>query len=821
MITETYRDLKYSLRMLRKNPGFASVVIVTLALGIGANTAIFSFVNAVILNPLPFPDSSRLVVMSETNSSGQPMSVSLLNFEDWRARAQSFEEIGGFRSESFNLTGAGAAPQRLSGRAATSNFFHILGVQPQLGRTFTAEDDKYGVPPTVLISDSLWRTTFGADPNIIGRRLNLGITEFTVIGVMPPGFEFMRKNDVWAPLGGWLRPDSPWFDRGNHMGLLALGKLKPGIGLEQAEAEMRQIAAQLEKEYSATNTGNGAFTRSLQTVVVQEVSSMLLILMGAVGFVLLIACVNVANLSLARAVVRTQEIGIRLALGAGRGRLMRQLFTENLLLALLGGLVGVLTARWLLNGLLALAPEDLPRVSGVQLNGTVLLFTAGLTVLTSLLFGLLPTWQSTRGDLFTTFNQAGRSSTASPVRRRLFDSLMVAEVGLALILLTGAGLMTRTIYKLFQVDPGFRPDHLLTMRFDLTGPKYDDDDARQAAFLRDASLRLNGLPGVESAAFTLSLPIQGSEWGSVFIVGDQPVPERSKIPTAAFNPISPGYLETMQIGLRRGRLFTEADGPNAPTVAVINETMARRFWPNEDPIGKRLKQGWPEWTTPWREVVGVVADVKLNGVTEETPLHVYLPLAQAPGSNLSVVLRSQTDPASMTASVQAALHAVDPALPLYQVRTMDEVFKRAILPQRAAMVLLTAFALLAILLAVVGIYGVISWGVAQRTREMGLRMALGAQQRDVLWLILRRNMLLVLGGVGLGLCGAIALTRVLSNLLSQTGAGKTPLLFGVNAVDPVTFFAVPLLLSMVALLACWLPARRATKVDPMVVLRYE
>jgi putative ABC transport system permease protein len=818
---ETYRDLKYSLRMLRKNPGFAAVVVITLALGIGANTAIFSFVNAVVLNPLPFPDSSRLVVMSETNKEGEQMSVSLLNFQDWRARAKSFAEIGGVRLVSFNLTGVDVPPQRLSGQAVTPNFFHILGVQPQLGRVFMEEDDKYGIPPSVLISDSLWRTTFGSDPNILGKSLNLGLTQFTVIGVLPPGFEFMRKADVWAPLGGWLKPNSNWFDRGNHMGILALGRLKSEATLAAAETEIRQIAAQLEREFPATNTGNGAFTRSLQTAVVHEVSSMLLVLMGAVAFVLLIACVNVANLSLARAAVRTQEIGIRLALGAGRGRLMRQLFTENLLLALLGGLAGVLTARWLLNGLLALAPADLPRLDSVKMNGTVLLFTAGLTLVTSLLFGLLPTLQATRGDRFMAFNQSGRSSTASPGRRRLFDGLMVAEIGLALVLLTGAGLMTRTIYKLAQVDPGFRPDHLLTMRFDLVGPKYDDNEERQQAFLRDAGEKLKALAGVESAAFTLSLPIQGSEWGSVFIVGDQPVPERSQIPSAAFNPVSTGYLETMGIKLRRGRLFTDADGPNVPTVAVINETMARRFWPNEDPIGKRLKQGWPEWKTPWREVVGVVADVKLNGVVEETPLHVYLPLAQSGSSDVSLVLRTKTDPASMTAAAQAALREVDKDLPLYQVRTMDEVFKRAILPQRAAMVLLTAFALLSILLAAVGIYGVISWGVTQRTREMGLRMALGAQQRDVLWLILRRNMVLVFGGVVLGLAGALALTRVLSGLLTQTGTGRSPLLFGVEAVDPATFITVPLLLSLVALLACCLPARRATKVDPMVVLRYE
>jgi putative ABC transport system permease protein len=806
--------------MLRKNPGFACVVVITLALGIGANTAIFSFVNAVILNPLPFPDSSRLVVMTETTRGSEEMSVSLLNFADWRARARSFEEIGGVRFVSFNLTGTGT-PQRLIGQAVTRNFFNILGVQPQLGRTFTVEEDKYGVAPTALISDSLWQRSFGSDPNIVGQHLKLDGIDFTVIGVMPPRFEFLTKTDVWAPLGGWLRPDSAWFDRGNHMGLRALARLKQGTKLDQAETEMRQIAAQLEKEYPASNSGNGAFTRSLQTVVVSEVRPTLLVLMGAVGFVLLIACVNVANLSLARAAVRQAEMGIRMALGARRRRLMRQLLTESLVLALLGGVAGVLVGRWLLSGLIAMAPADMPRLTDVQLSGRVLLFTTALTLVTSLLFGLLPAWPATRTGLLSVFNQAGRSSTAGPLRRRLFDGLLVAEIAFALVLLTGATLMTRTMYKVAQVDPGFRSDHLLTMRVNMAGPKYDDNLVRQTAFERDSLATIRSLPGVESAAFTVSLPIEGSEWGSVFVIENQPVPERSKLPSAAFNPSSPEYFQTMGIRLLRGRVFTNADGSSAPTVVIINETMAHRFWPNEDPIGKRLKQGWPESQSPWREVIGVVADVKLNGVIEKTPLHVYLPLAQSESSNMFLAVRTQSDPESMTASVQAALHSVDPDLPLYQVRTMDERFKRAILPQRAAMILLTAFALVAILLASLGIYGVISWGVVQRTREMGLRMALGALQRDVMWLVLRRSMLLVMAGVFLGLLGAFTLTRVLSGMLSEVGPGKTPLLFGINAVDPITFIVVPVLLSLVALVACCLPARRATKIDPLVALRYE
>ena len=674
LLTDLWQDIRYAARMLRKNPGFAAVVVITLAVGIGANTAIFSFVNAVILNPLPFPDSDRLVVISETSNAGE-MSVSLLNFQDWQARSRSFEELGGVCWTTFNLTGVDT-PQRLLGQAVTLNYFSILGVQPQLGRIFSPEEDKYGAARTALISDSLWRTAFGSDPNVLGRSITLGSDNFTVIGVMPPHFEFVTKPDIWVPLSESLNPNSPWFDRGNHMGLYALGKLRNGFSVNQAETEMRQIAAQLEKEYPAVNTGNGVLTQSLQTMIVQEVRSTLLVLMGAVGFVLLIACVNVANLSLARSLVRQQEMGIRMALGAGRGRLIRQLLSESFLLSVLGGLAGILVARSLLSALISLAPPNLPRVADVRLSGRVLLFTAALTLLTSLLFGLLPALSGTR--ITAAFSEGGRTSTSGPIRRRLFDSLLVAEIAFALVVLTGAGLMTRTMYKIANVDPGFRTDHLLTMRLDIAGPRYKDNLAQQRAFQKDVLTNVKALPGVESAAFTLSLPIQGSNWGSVFIVGDQPVPERLQIPTAAFNPVSPEYLQTMGIRLLRGRFFAETDGPQSPEVVVINETMARRFWPNESPIGKRVKQGWPEWTTPWREVIGVVADVKLNGVIEKTPLHVYLPLAQTDYTGLFLAVRTTVEPQTLAASVQSALHSVDSQIPLYQVRTMDDRLRRAV-----------------------------------------------------------------------------------------------------------------------------------------------
>ena len=819
-LSDLWRDIRYAMRMIRKNPGFACVVVITLALGIGANSAIFSFINAVILSPLPFHDPSRLVVIDEISSQGEEMSVSLPDLTDWRAQAQSFEEIAGVNNISFNLVGEGT-PQRLNGQLVTANLFHVLGVQPQLGRTFTAEEDKYGVPSTALISDSLWRQAFGSDPNIIGRHIDLGDADVvTVIGVMPPRFEIIKKSDVWMPLSLWLSPRSAWLDRGNHMGLRAIGRLKPGIPLEQSVTEIRLIQAQLDREYPVVNAGISVFIGTLQSRLVREIRPTLLVLMGAVGFVLLIACVNVANLSLARAAVRQPEMGIRMALGAPRHRLIRQLLTESLLLGLFGGVVGVLVGRWLLSGLIALSPEDMPRLADVQMNGRVLLFTTSLTLLTSFLFGLLPTLPATRNSLSSVFNKTGRSFTDGPLRRRIFDALLVTEIAFALVLLTGSGLMARTMYKVYQVDPGFRTDHLLTMRMTLMDPKYHDP-AQCVVFERDAIAKVEAVPGVESASFTLSLPNQGSEWGSVFVVENQPVPERDKVPSAAINPAGPEYFKTMGIPLLQGRLFTPSDTVETPKVVIVNETLARRFWPNQNPIGKRLRQGWPESPIDWREVVGVVGDIKLDGVLQKTPSHIYLPLAQSHPSDLFLAVRTQSDPAPMTASIQAALHTVDPALPFYDIRTMDELAKRATMPQRAATILLSIFAVVAILLAAVGIYGVISWGVVKRTREMGLRMALGAMRRDVVWLVLRRSMLLVLLGVGLGLVGAYALTRVLSSMISEGGPGKTPLLFGVNAVDPFTFIAVPLLLSLVAFLACVVPALRATKIDPLKALRYE
>ncbi len=799
-----WQDLRYGARMLFKKPGFTLIAVLTLALGIGANTAIFSVVNAVLLRALPYPQPERLLVLSEKMSNGQRLGIAYPNFLDWRERAQSFTEMAGFRGAVFNLTGVDR-PVRLQGRQVSWNFFQMLGVQPQLGRMFVADDDKQGATRTTLLSHALWREKFGGDPAITGKAISLDGNSYTVIGVLPPSFEFFRKDDLFVPLGVSLSPSDA--GRGNHSGLNALARLKDGVSQPQASVEMDTLAAQLERAYSDTNSGQGALTYSLLDRYTSELRRMLWVLLGAVGFVLLIACVNVANLLLVRAAERQKEIAIRLALGAGRWRIVRQLLSESVLLSLLSGLTGLLLGVWMMAGLLKLAPEGVPRLSQAKLDTTVLLFTLGVSLLTGLLFGLLPAWQAARHDLHTTLKEGGRSIAGSG-RERVRKALLVAEVGLSLVLLIGAGLMLRTVYRLTHVDPGFATENLLTMQLNLPRTAYDEP--RLQGFYNECLTRLEALPGVRAAALTLSLPIDGSNWNSVFIAADKPVPPRAQLPSSAFTPVSANYFKAMGIRLLKGRVFTEADTTGKPTVAVINETLAARLWPGEDPLGKRLKQGWPEDKSPWREVIGVVADVKLNGIDQVTPLQTYLPLLQESSRFLGLVVRTTGNPLNSATTVEQTIHTIDKDLPVFGVYSMDQLLGNAIAQQRLTLVLLTGFAMLALLLAGVGIYGVISYSVSQRTHEIGIRIALGAQRWDVLRLVLNQGLLLTLLGVGLGLAGSLALTRLMTRLL-----------FGVQPTDPPTFIALSVLLTVVALLACYIPARRAAKVDPLVALRYE
>jgi putative ABC transport system permease protein len=806
-LEDLWQDLRYGARMLVKNPGFTLVAMITLALGIGANTAIFSLVEALLLRPLPYAEPDRLVMLSEKGRNGWRNHIPYPNFSDWRERAQSFEGMASIRNQSFNLTGVDK-PVSLRGRTVNWNFFHLLGVQPQLGRLFVDEDDRRGAARTALLSDGLWKAQFGGDPGVIGRRLMLDGEPYEAIGVLPLGFEYFQTDDLYVPIGPFLKPDG-LLQRGVSMGLYALARLKPGVTVEQASSELAVIAAQLEREYPADNKDRDAMAEPLQDVMSEGVRQSLWVLLGAVGFILLIACVNVANLLLVRAADRQKEMALRLALGAGRRRIVRQLLSESLLIALLGGAFGALLGRWMLEGLLSLAPGNIPQLNRVSLNMTVLLFTLGVSALTSALCGLLPALHAARTDLHTTLKEGGRA-TAGAARNLTRKTLLVVEVSLALVLLVGAGLLVRSMAQLMRIDPGFHTENLLTMRLNLRSSAYTVP--RRLTFYDDCLTRLAALPGVQGAAITRSLPIDGSDWGSYFRAADKPAP--TDFPSAAMTPISASYFEVMGMRLLKGRAFTAADSVEAPRVAVINETLARRIWPGENPIGKRLKTGMkasPDPWNPWCEVVGVVADVKLEGLERDTPMQVYLPLRQRPGSpTLWLVVRTAGDPLQAVAAVERTIHAVEKDLPVFSIRSMEQLLGSSLAQRRLTLVLLVGFAALALLLAAVGVYGVISYSVRQRTHELGIRMALGAQAGDVLKMFLTQGLKLSLAGVVIGLMAAFSLTKWMKSLL-----------FGVRPTDPMTFAVIALLLIAVALLACWIPARRAAKVDPMVALRCE
>lgn len=801
MLETLWQDLRFGARMLKKNLGFTLIAVVTLGLGIGANTAIFSVVYALLLRPLPYAESERLVQLSEKSRTEGRLDVSYPNFDDWRARAQSFAGMASVRVQSFSLTGVDQ-PVQLRGRTVNWNFFQLLGVQPQLGRTFVDADDKYGATRTVLLSHGMWKDRFGGATDVLVKKLLLDGEPYEVIGVLPPGFEYFRVDDLYVPIGLFLRPESSLAGRGNRMGLSAVGRLKPGVTLAQANAEMAGIAAQLERAYPDANSGRSAQAEALQEVMSESVRQTLWVLLGAVGLILLIACVNVANLLFVRAAERQKEIAVRLALGARTLRIVRQLLSESLLIALLGGVFGLLLGQWMLNGLLAVAPENIPQLGRVRLNGFVLLFTLGVALLTSVLSGLLPALHAIRPDLQTVLKEGGRS-TAGAARERTRKALLVVEVSLALVLLVGAGLLVRSMYKLLHVDPGFNPDNLLTMRVSTPRVNYNAQHLR--VFYDESLARVGALPGVRSAALTLSTPIVGSQWNTFFYAADKPEPPAGQAPEAAYTPVSANYFETMGIRVVKGRVFNTTDTENSAPVTVINESLARRIWPGEDPLGKRLKRG-----AIVREVVGVVADIKLNGVENAAPMEFYAPLVQEPMGGVGLMVRTAGDPLAAAASIERAIHSVDKDLPVFRVRTMDQLLGNALAQRRLTLTLLLSFAVLALLLASIGIYGVISYSVRQRTHELGIRMALGAQAGDVLKLILAQGLKLVLLGIGIGLLAASAMARLIETLL-----------FNVRPIDPLTFTVIALVLTFVALVACYIPARRATKVDPLIALRHE
>jgi putative ABC transport system permease protein len=797
-----WQDASYGLRMLLKKPGFTLTAVITLGLGIGATSTIFSFVNGILLRPLPYQDSGRLVALDETalKRGVASMGVSFPNFLDWREQNLAFTGVGAYISGNYTLTGSGEAEQ-LSGADISYNTFEVLGVAPILGRTFTAEEDRPGNDLVVILGHSLWERRFGAKPDIIGQKITLLNRPLTVIGVMPPDFKFPEVADLWVPLA----LDTTTWTRNDH-GLSAIARLKPGVTFEQAQSDMTAVARRIEEANPVTNEGLGVSVIPLRDGLVGDYHNALLILMGVVGLVLLIACANVANLLLARASARAKEVAIRTALGAGRWRVFRQLLTESVVLGLMGGALGLTMAFWGLDLLLAAIPIDFPFWMKFDLDGRVLGFTTGVALLTGLIFGAAPALQASRVDLNEALKEGGRDVSGAG-RHRLLRSLVVAEVALSLVLLIGAGLMMRSFMRLQGANPGLNPENLLTLQVDLPGAKYNTPEKRRT-FYKELLERVGALPGVEEAGAVSNLPLGDGAWGRSLTVEGFPVLPVGQAPMINHCVITPNYFRAMGVPLLMGRDFTHADTSESLRVTVIDERLAREYWPNESPLGKRVRFGPPEDNEPWHTVVGVVGAVKHESLSLTRTETVYLPHAEITVDDMALAVRA-ANPENLTPAIRGQVKAMDPDLPIINVRTMSEVVSRSVWQPRLYTILFGVFAAVALALASIGVYGVMAYSVSERTREIGVRVALGAQRRDVLKLVVAQGMTLTLIGAGIGLGAALALTRLMQTLL-----------FEVSATDPLTFAGLAALLSAVAMLACYLPARRAAKVDPMIALRH-
>jgi putative ABC transport system permease protein len=798
---------------LLKRPGFTAIAVITLALGIGANTAIFSVVNAVLLRPLPYVEPERLVVPWGTRVDMQDRTnVSYPDFVDWQAQTKTLEYIAAYNSAGALLREGDSEPEVISGAAVSADLFQLLKASPVLGRPFTRADDQPNAAQVIVLGYDLWRRRFNSDPNIIGRHIKLGSASASVLGVMPEGFRFpaqATKTDFLKPLAPTLGDRT---QRRNSYSLRVVARLKPGVNAAAAVSEMRSIGTQLERQYPDEGFRLGAGLISLHEAVTWGSSTPLLVLLGAVGFVLLIACANVANLLLARAASRQREMAIRAALGAGRRRVVRQLLTESLLLSLLGGAVGLLVAWWGLHFLLAASPLGIPRWKDVGLDTTVLAFTAVVSVLTGVIFGLAPALQASRVDLQDSLKEGGRS-TGGVVPNRVRAVLVVVEVALSLVLLVGAGLLGKSFLLLSEVRPGFEPEHVLSTDLSLAKVKYPQPEQQQAAFAEIVS-RAAAIPGVESAAVIYPLPLGGDSNSGTFLIVGRPAVRPEDKPTSNHRTISPDYFRALNIPVARGRTFDNHDTKRSPPVVIVNETFARLYFAGTEALGQRIiieGESGDNTLPPPREIVGLVGDVRHESLEAESGAEYYVPHSQAPEPFMSLVVRSSADnPGSLATSVRQAIKQMDKDQYVAAIEPMTKLVAESVARRRFNMLLTGVFAAVALLLASVGIFGVLNYTVAQRTQEIGLRVALGAQTRDVLRLVLGQGLRLVLFGLALGLAASFALTRVLAGML-----------FGVTPTDPLTFVAVSLLLASVAMLACYIPARRATKVDPLVALRYE
>ena len=817
------QDLRYAMRMLAKSPGFALVAVLTLALGIGANTAVFTIVNAVLLRPLPYRQPQQLVkIWGQYAKQGIPQNwISEPEWWDMRAELRSFDAMAAFSTGSgANLTRQGSEPLRVITSQASADLFPLLGVQALQGRVFTADEDQPGHDHVAVLDNGFWQSQMAADRGVVGKTIELNGESYTVIGVLPKGFNFGGETHLWTPLAlDRAKPN----DRGSHY-LEVVARLKTGVTAAQASAELdgfvKRMSARFPDNYRESS-GFGMFIRPLQTEITGDVKPGLLVVFAAVGFVLLIACINLANLLLARASSRGREMAVRAALGAGRVRLVRQLVTESVVMAVIGGGLGILIATWATEVLRRMAGTTLPSTATVRVDSQVLLFAVGISVLTGILFGLAPALQMSSPRIYESLKDAARGTSASG-GHKLRHGLVVAEISMALVLLVAAGLMVRSLQRLLQVSPGFQTEHLLSVRTSLPQTQYKDA-AAATAFYRQLTERVRTLPGVKQGGAVTILPMSGvHSSGSTFV-------DQTSVPgLQVFRPfqkpfieadqrsVTAGYFETMEIPLVRGRLFAASDDANAPLVMIVDEEFAKRFWPDRDPIGQRIATGAIPKSNPpvpqWRTVVGVVGHIKNDSLDQQGREQVYRPAAQTnfPLRTMYTAVRASGDPSTLASAMQREIHALDPSLPVYEIKTMDELLGASMAQRRFNMVLLVAFGALALTLAAIGTYGVMSYSVSQRTQEIGIRMALGASRSDVLKMVVGTAMRLAAAGVVIGLVAALAATRLMSSLL-----------FGVRSSDPLTFAAVAVVLIGTALVATYLPARRATRVDPMVALRYE